>query len=64
MPTDGGVPLKVKAVSLPFVLVRTPGKRVETIDLRQCRIARLDRGYAKLAWKELRKQARADQCQK
>ena len=55
MPTDGGVPLKVKAISLPFLLVKPPGQNCETIDIRLCRLARLDPTYAKLAWQELRK---------
>ena len=55
MPTDGGVPLKVKAISLPFVLVKPPGQNCETLDIRLCRLARLDQDYAKLAWQELRK---------
>ena len=55
MPTDGGEPLKVKAISLPFVLVKPPGQNCETIDLRLCRLARLDPTYAEMAWQELRK---------
>lgn len=55
MPTDGGIPLKIKAISLPFLLVKPPGQNCETIDIRLCRIARLDADYAKLAWKELGK---------
>ena len=50
-PTDSGLPLKVKSVCLPFVLVKhASGERI-TIDLRQCQLARLDRRYAKRAWK-------------
>jgi hypothetical protein len=48
----GGEPLKVKAICLPYVLVKTPRGRCETLDLRQCRLVRLGRGYAKKAWKE------------
>ncbi len=55
MPIDGGVPLKVKAISLPFILVKPPGQNCETLDIRLCRLARLDQDYAKLAWQELRK---------
>lgn len=55
LPYDGGVPLRVESMSLPFVLVKLPGRHCETLDLRLCRIARLDKDYAKRAWKELAK---------
>jgi hypothetical protein len=44
-PSDG-VPLKVKSVCLPFVLMKqASGERI-TLDLRKWRVARLDRDYA------------------
>jgi len=49
------VPLKVKAVCLPYVLVKTPKGRHKTLDVRQCRLVRLNRFYAKKAWKQFRK---------
>lgn len=52
---QGGVPLKVKAVCLPFVLVKHPLRGSFTLDVRRHQLARLDRGYAGLAWKEAKK---------
>ena len=46
-----GEPLLVKAVCLPFVLVKHPCGKRSTLDVRQNRLARLDRCYAKLARK-------------
>ena len=58
-PGGGGVPLKVKSVCLPFVLVKLPTGGRRTLDLRQCRLARLDISYAKLAWKARKKRGRS-----
>lgn len=55
-PEDGGVPLKVKSVCLPFVLVRDPRGRKFTLDIRRVKLARLDCEYAKTAWGMLRPQ--------
>lgn len=54
---DGGIPLKVQGSCLPFVLLKTYDGGVRTEDIRQTQFVRLDRDYAKLVWKELRKQA-------
>ena len=51
VPRDAGVPVKVKSVCLPFVLVKHPNGRHQTLDVRRCRLARLDRRYAKATWK-------------
>jgi hypothetical protein len=51
LPRRAGIPLKVKSVCLPFVLVRLPGGERQTLDLRECRLARLDSAYASAAWK-------------
>ncbi len=48
-------PLKVKAICLPYILVKTPKGRHKTLDVRQCRLVRLNEFYAKQAWKRLRK---------
>jgi hypothetical protein len=53
--TCDGTPLRVKSVCLPFVLVKAPGGRALTLDLRRCQLARLDGDYAKEAWKSLKK---------
>lgn len=55
LPDAGGVPLKVKAVCLPFVLVKHPTGGKRTLDVRKVRLARLDKKYAAAAWK-MRKQ--------
>ena len=53
-----GIPLKVKSICLPFVLVKHPRGFKRTVDLRQCRLARLDRGFATMAWKAFKKRYR------
>ena len=50
----GGVPLKVKAVSLPFVFVKTPSGGHETLDIRRHQLVRLNRRYAETVYKALR----------
>jgi hypothetical protein len=52
--TDG-VPLKVESLCLPFVLVKNASGDRTTLDVRKCQLARLDRQYAKRAWKAYRK---------
>jgi len=49
VPENSGTPLKVKAVCLPFVLVKHPCGKQRPIDVRQSRLARLDPTYAKTA---------------
>ncbi len=49
--TSDGVPLKVKSLCLPFVLVKQASGERLTLDLRKCQLARLDRRYGKRAWK-------------
>jgi len=55
VPESGGVPLKVRNVCLPFVLVKAPNGERQTLDVRKCRLARLDRAYAADAWKAYKK---------
>ena len=50
-----GKPLKVKAICLPYVLVKLPNGRHGTLDTRRHRLVRLSDGYAKMAWKQYRK---------
>jgi hypothetical protein len=52
-----GMPVRVKSVCLPFVLTKSPAGEQSTIDLRKCQVARLDRVYAKRAWKAFKKTA-------
>jgi hypothetical protein len=51
IPASAGQPLKVQAICLPFVLVKRPSGKQRTLDVRQCRLARLDPTYATAAWK-------------
>ena len=51
IPTQENLPLKVKSVCLPFVLAKKPTGERQTLDLRRCRLARLDDRYAASAWK-------------
>lgn len=52
---DAGMPLRVEAVCLPFVLLRTPTGECRTLDVRMAQLVRLDEGYAKLVRKQLRR---------
>ncbi len=54
-PDEAGVPLRVVAVCLPFVLVEDGGEKHRTLDLRRHAIARLDEDYARKAMKRLRR---------
>ena len=56
LPPDAGSPLRIKAVCLPFVFVKSPHGEVQSMDVRQIRFVRLRRRYAKTAWKALRNQ--------
>ena len=60
-PTSEAVPLKVKGVCLPYVLVKLPCGSKRTLDVRKSRLARLDRHYARAAWKAYKKRAANDQ---
>lgn len=55
LPPSGGTPLRVEAVCLPFVLVRSPSGESQTLDVRSVRLVKLTSDYAKLAWKRLKK---------
>ncbi|MEO2048596.1 MAG: hypothetical protein ABGX16_18735 [Pirellulales bacterium] len=55
IPAGAGKPLKVQAICLPFVLVKKPSGKQRTLDLRQCRLARLDRSFATATWKASKK---------
>lgn len=53
--SSDGAPLKVKAICLPFVLVKGPTGSQTSLDLRNCQLARLDNRYARRTWKAARK---------
>lgn len=52
---DGGSPLKIKSICLPFVFVKDAHGTHRTLDIRLCRLARLSADFAKRVWKALRK---------
>jgi hypothetical protein len=54
--SEGGTPLKVKAICLPFVFVKSPGGQHRILDVRRHRLVRLTREYAELVWKAMGKQ--------
>lgn len=56
LPSEAGVPLRIKAICLPFVFVKTPAGDAQPLDVRQVHFVRLRRHYARTAWKALRKQ--------
>src|SRR4029079_4354401 len=49
--SDGGTPLKVKAICLPFVFVKSPSGQHRTLDVRRHQLVRLDADYGELVWK-------------
>ena len=54
-------PFRVKAICLPFVLVKTSIKSVRLLDVRNCQLARVDEQFARRVWKAERKQAQSSQ---
>jgi hypothetical protein len=54
-PKDSGMPLKVKAICLPFVFVKQPCGQHRTLDVRRHRLARLTPDYAVQVWKAMRR---------
>ena len=56
LPTDRGMPVKVKAICLPFVFVKSPFGPGETMDIRQVQLVRVKKHYAKTVWRNIRKQ--------
>lgn len=57
--SEAGLPLQVKAMCLPFLFVQSPDRQPRTLDVRQVQLVRLNREYARLVTKHLRK-TRAD----
>ena len=56
--SDAGKPLKVKAICLPFVFVKTASRKRQTIDVRQAQLVRLDRQYGRKVWKKMRRKSK------
>lgn len=55
LPSASGTPLKIKAICLPFVFVKSPLGQGETIDIRRSQLVRLDPRYGQTVWKSLKK---------
>jgi hypothetical protein len=51
IPEESSEPLKVKAVCLPFVLVKSRKGQQRGLDIRRFHLARVDSFYARAAWK-------------
>jgi len=58
LPNNGGMPLRVRSVCLPFILVKTPSGNLRHLDVRRHRLARLDPKHALAAWKACKKSRR------
>lgn len=52
-PDDGGTPLKVRAICLPFVFVKNPTGQQRILDVRRQRLVRLSDKYARTVWKAM-----------
>ena len=50
VPNNGGVPLRVRSICLPFILVKAPSGELRNLDVRRYRLARLDPAHARAAW--------------
>lgn len=55
MPRQGGVPLRVRSVCLPFILAQTASGTFRNLDIRRHQLAGLDRDYARTVWKASKK---------
>lgn len=51
LPYEGFQPYRVESVCIPFVLTALPAGGHSTLDVRCCRLARLDRRFGKAVWK-------------
>jgi len=52
--SEGGRPLKIEAICLPFVFVSTVDREHDVLDVRGCRFVQLSETYATTVWKTLR----------
>lgn len=55
MPKQGGVPLRVRSICLPFILVKTASGALRNLDVRRHLLARLDPAYTRIVWKDSKK---------
>lgn len=58
----GGLPLRIKAVCLPFLVVVRPDGTAVSLDVRRVQLVKLDRAYAKLVRKLLREKPNSAAC--
>ena len=64
MARGNNIPLKVKAVCLPFVLVKHPLRGTLTLDVRRYQLARLDPAYAALVIRALKRRKKKPNAKK
>ena len=57
LPRDAGLPLKVVAICLPFVYAKEPTGGINTLDIRQKQLARLDKEGGRAVWELLQGKA-------
>ena len=58
VPREDPIPMRVRSVCLPYVLIEQPCGSQRTLDIRRCRLARLHATHATSAWKAYRKAAK------
>jgi len=51
VPDHSGRPLKVEQVCLPYVQVKTPHRRIRTLDTRMVQLVELSPAFVKAIWK-------------
>ena len=56
--SGAGIPLRVTAICLPFVCVKSPRSRPRIIDVRRIELVRLKKRYAKDTWTQLKKKTK------
>lgn len=56
-PTLAGEPLRIEAICLPFVFVKSPSGEHRSLDIRNVRLARLNAEYAKFVLKKSKRKA-------
>jgi hypothetical protein len=64
LPWCGGEPLKVCAVALPFIFTKDAEGDFLALDIRRYALARLPKGYARVAWRALKEKAERDRKKK
>jgi hypothetical protein len=59
MSRDGGRPLRIKSVCLPFLLAIRPDGKSRLLDVRRVQLVKLDPNYARLVRKAIRRKSAA-----